>query len=88
MGQQANKKLSKTQQEVLHMMRNGWELGTSSGLHGRSWLQRGGLGRGGEVKRVSYATVYSLFKAGLIKHHYGFPTSRYTIATEQEAAND
>lgn len=82
------KKLSKAQQGVLAMMADGWELGSSSTFTGGSWLQKGGLGRGGESRVVSSATVTALVRAGAIKQHYGFPTSRYTITPKDPRHED
>lgn len=61
------KKLSKAQQEVVDLMRSGWELSASMAFDRRTWLQKGGTGRGGEMKRVSGATLYALWKAKAIK---------------------
>lgn len=61
------KKLSKTQQEVVELMRSGWELGQGMNLYGRTWLQKGGCGRGGDTKNISSATLFALRKANAIK---------------------
>lgn len=61
------KKLSKTQQEVVNLMRSGWELSASMTFDRRTWLQKGGTGRGGEMKRVSGATLHALWKAKVLK---------------------
>lgn len=60
-------KLSKVQQEVLDLMANGWELGRSEGFVSRCWLQKGGLGRGGEAKDVRSTTLRKLWVLELIK---------------------
>ncbi len=69
--------LSKSQQLVIDKMKEGWELGSST--MGRAWLQKNGLGRGGETMGVHRNTLHSLYKMGLIKHIYGFPTSHHTL---------
>ena len=72
-------KLSKTQQHVIDLMESGWELGCSTTMDGRCWLQKGGLGQGGETEDVRHNTVHALYKRGLIEGHYGFPTKKYTL---------
>lgn len=73
-------KLSKTQQEVVALMREGWELGRSTTMGGRTWLQNGGIGRGGEVKRVSAATATALSRAGVIvSNGYNFPVETFRL---------
>ncbi len=68
------KKLSKTQQEIVDLMRSGWELSASMTFDRRTHLQKGGTGRGGEMKGVSGATLHALWKAGVIKvRTTGFP---------------
>ena len=53
--------------EILERMRNGWELGLSScGMHSRAWIQKGGLGRGGESATVSRYALRRLRQKGLI----------------------
>jgi hypothetical protein len=59
--------LSKAQSRVLQLLQEGWELGVSSGIVGNAWLQKNGLGRGGETEFVNYNTFHSLYKRGLIK---------------------
>ena len=75
-------KLSKTQQEVINKMKDGWELGrTTMGLYSpRCWLQKGGLGKGGPTIDVSWATVKALhFHHQLISQIEDFPTIRYKL---------
>jgi len=72
-------KRSKTQQLVLDLMKEGWELGASTGIDRRCWLQKNGCGNGGEIKNVSAATVHALYKHGLIKRNNGFPWCTYTL---------
>ncbi len=77
-------KLSKTQQEVIDLMKSGWELGQSMAIHSRTWLQKNGLGRGGETKNVSGATVHALYRKGLIDSKDNFPTRKYYLKPTQE----
>jgi len=80
-------KLSKLQQLVIDKMNDGWELGSSASYRGSSgscWLQKGKLGHGGESINVNRATLYSLLKRKLIKHIYGFPTSKYILIKEEK----
>ena len=68
-------KLSKKQQEVIDLMNNGWELGQTTGYSSRTWLQKGGIGRGGEAKTISSSTLLALHKKRVIKlrlEHYPF----------------
>ena len=60
-------KLTKTQQNVLDKMRDGWELGCSHSFGMHCWLQKGALGEGGESEDVRYSTLSVLFDKGLIK---------------------
>lgn len=73
-------KLSPTQREIIDCMKNGWELGTSMMIDGGSWLQKGGLGHGGEHRKVSTVSVHALQKLGLIIPIRGFPTQRWKLA--------
>ena len=74
------KKMTKAQQEVIAMMRDGWELGVSTSFDGRCWLQKGGCGLGGETKSVNVRTVSALRKAGLIESAgRSFPTEKYRL---------
>ena len=76
------KKLNPAQLGVLKLMAEGWELGVSSSAQGsRAWLQKEGLGKGGEVQSLSIATVHALRKRGFIVSltEYGFPTGCNTL---------
>lgn len=75
-------KLSKTQTEAIKLMRNGWELGISGSLYNRAWLQKGGCGKGGESKKLSFATFESLRRQGFIeRHEFRYPTQTYRLTT-------
>jgi hypothetical protein len=67
-----------TADEILSLMANGWELGKST--TGRAWIQKGGVGHGGEAKKVHASTMRSLLDKGLVElFKPGFPTARYRL---------
>lgn len=76
-------KLSPKLIEILKLMNDGWELGFHEGVSSMGfWIQKNGLGHGGESKQIHGRTnVYKLKIAGLIdndgKHH--FPTTPYFL---------
>lgn len=59
-------KLSKGQNEVIHLMKNGYELGKTRFLTISAWLQEGGIGRGGKSVNVNINTLNSLHSKKLI----------------------
>ncbi len=62
MSRAANKDLT------IQMMRDGWQLGSSSGTGSLgAWLQRPALCCGGETRNVHAAAFHSLFKSGAIE---------------------
>lgn len=74
-------KLTKAQERVVARMKEGWELGISLTMDGRVWLQKNGVGRGGETEMVHAATASALVKAGVIVcEKREFPTSKYHLA--------
>lgn len=54
--------------EILRLMREGWELGWASRTRGPSayWLQRPGLMRGGDIRKVHRATANAMWFKKLI----------------------
>lgn len=82
-------KLSKTQLEVIRLMKEGWELGRNV-TNGRDvghqwWMQKGGLGYGGEDKTVNSATAWKLYHLGLIckpNPNLEFPTEHWALTEE------
>ena len=73
-------KLSKAQSEILRMMATGWELGLSMTMDGGFWIQKGGLGRGGDSQNVHHGTAGALENRGLIERcEYSFPTQRLRL---------
>lgn len=78
------KKLSNKQAEVIKLMSEGWELGhNKSDIRGYSntWLQKDGLGRGGETKEVHFNTFQALLSKKLIydKSLRNYPTTLYAL---------
>ena len=75
-------KLSKVQREVVELMKRGWELGCSTSFDSRCWMQKDGLGRGGETKDVRSSTVFALHKKEvIILTNRGFPIRKYGLRT-------
>ena len=78
-------RLSKTQEEVVTLMREGWELGQTSGWDHRAWLQKDGIGKGGPTKRVSSSTFHALWKKKVIvEKKRGYPTTTYRLDSFME----
>jgi len=79
-----------TQEEILRLMAEGWELGHSTSGWGGGpwgWLQKQGLGRGGETISVRANTAWALMRKGLIKSTgFGFPTERYVLSDKTRAS--
>ncbi len=80
-------KLSDTQQTVIDLMKEGWELDTSRwGNNTHTWLQKDGLGKGGKTKDISIATVYALKNKGLIEHSlFKYPTRYWKLILTKKA---
>jgi hypothetical protein len=74
-------KLSKTQQEVVDLMREGWELAVSTTHNGGAWLQEDGVGRSGITKNISRSTYQALYRRNLLKRKGAacFPTKTYVL---------
>lgn len=57
-----------------------WELGRSVTMDGQAWVQRGGIGFGGESANVHGATFLALWRAKWVASKgRAFPTERYEI---------
>ncbi len=70
-----------TQDEILRLLREGWELVRDMGIDGSWWMQRDGLGRGGPSRRVNLASAHALRRKGLIKQASAvFPKAVYQLA--------
>ena len=73
-------KLSKAQKEIVGLMKDGWELGHSQGMHPRAWIQKGGVGRGGDTMKMSMSTFHVLLDKNLVELSLkSFPTSKYNL---------
>ena len=73
-------KLSKPQTNVINLMRKGWELGFNHSFEGRSWLQKNGLGNGGQTEDVNANTFQALYDRKLIYVvKESFPSSLYGL---------
>jgi hypothetical protein len=70
-----------TQDEILKLLREGWAIGLSGGQHASWWMQKNGLGRGGEHRDVHSASAFALYKKGLIeiKGARSFPHTEYQL---------
>jgi hypothetical protein len=80
-------KLSARQLDVLRKMADGWKLWHSTGWYTRTWLQNGGLGKGGETREVHLLTFEALSKRKLIRAvEYHVSESRYVITDAGRAA--
>lgn len=74
-------KISKTQQDIIDKMTNGWELGLSMGLSGGFWIQQGGLGKGGTSQTVSRGTIRALLNKKLVVFDkWDYPARRLILA--------
>lgn len=77
------RKLTPTQQEVMDLIGQGWELGSSLTIDGRCYLQKGGLGKGGETKNVSSSTVRTLeYLCYIERGKRKFPILHYRLKTK------
>lgn len=73
-------KLSKTQEEVVSLMKEGWEMGHSMTMDGNTWIQKNGVGRGGECKTVYANTYAALSRKGFLECiSEEFPTMRFHL---------
>jgi hypothetical protein len=73
-------KISNTQKEIITLMREGWEMAKSNTMNARSWIQKNGIGKGGETKNLTVSTFISLCEKGIIEQkEYGFPSSTFKL---------
>lgn len=73
-------KLSPIQQKTIALMQDGWELGVSGGFSPRCWIQKNGIGKGGESLNLKISTFHVLLNKKLIKKtEDGYPTSKYKL---------
>jgi hypothetical protein len=59
-------KLTPAQSSVLGYIRGGWELGSTHAFSSRKWIQKGGIGRGGESINVHPKTFVKLLNLKLV----------------------
>ena len=80
-------KLTPRQVVVIKMLAEGWHLGLSTSGNRYTWLQKDGLGKGGEAKSVHNQTVSSLFRAQLIEPGpYSFPSREWFLSDRGKKA--
>lgn len=58
--------MSLTQEQVVEHMKDGWELGYSN-FTNRYWLQKPGLCKGGDSKKVILVSVRAMLRSGKIR---------------------
>lgn len=74
------RKFTEAQAEVIKLMRQHWQLGVSLDMSGRKWIQKDGIGRGGETKKVTSSTFNAINDAGLLECvDNDFPTKKYIL---------
>jgi hypothetical protein len=81
MGKIEKVKLTKAQYRILNLMYSGWELGLNNDYQGKCWIQKGGLGRGGESEHnIYYGIIDKLEKLGFIERlDHSFSTTHCKI---------
>lgn len=73
-------KLSPTQIDIIQKMRDGWELGRNCGYRSSVWMQKNGIGRGGESKDLSISTFQILWEKKIITViRIGYSTTVYAL---------
>jgi hypothetical protein len=73
-------KLSPAMKEVVLKMRDGWQLGKSNSYHVHCWIQKGGIGKGGESQNVNIGTWAALIDRKLIfESQHKYPSSPYEL---------
>ncbi len=73
-------KPTKKQLEILTLMKEGWEMGVSTGLTFHAWIQKDGVGRGGDTVKLHGNTFSGLSHRGFIAPtERRFPTSIWIL---------
>ena len=80
-------RLSIKEKNILELMKLGWELAYDN-FSTHSWVQKNGIGRGGETVKVSPRTLKSLKEKGLITEIYSFPCSEYKLVESSKTLKD
>ena len=79
MNEQFRSRSFKNQNEILVLMRSGWELGKCK-LTGRKWIEEGGIGSGNNTVIIHGNMFNSLYKKGIIvSTGNGFPIELFKI---------
>lgn len=75
--------VTKGQQEILNLLNNGWELGVSDFMgEQRVSIQYGGIGKGGESRKIRKSVFDALLAANLIvRTRQKYPTVMYAAAS-------
>ena len=70
-----------TKAEALTLLATGeWEYGVDTSFMGRAWIQKGGVGKGGETRDIRVSTHHALRRGGYIKPGpYHFPVMKFEI---------
>lgn len=70
--------LSEAGREVLEKLADGWQIGRSS--RGRTWMQRHGVGNGGDSQNIHGNVFAALMAREFIKHTGGtWPNYKFDI---------
>lgn len=83
--------LSEAQRRVIEKMRDGWGLGADRTFDGpKPWLQRNGVGKGGETERVATGTYHALRVRKIIvcEDERAFPTVTWKLADEWKGGDE
>lgn len=79
--------LTKNQSEIVKLMSEGWQLGSTNGIEVRTWLQKGGCGKGGESKNVNATSVNALLFRGIIIVDIDcYPTKTFKLSPTPQPA--
>ncbi|KKN59272.1 hypothetical protein LCGC14_0543710 [marine sediment metagenome] len=83
------RKLTPNQQEVIDLMKQGWELGSELSIGGGCRLQKGGLGRGDETLTISPSTLRTLDYLGYIEvASSNFPTKHWCLKGQKPTTKE
>lgn len=78
-----NPKLSKTQQQVIDRLKEGWELASSMDMDPVVWLQENGIGKGGVSEKVRWGTLQSLLRLKVIRRSTReYPVTHYVLVED------
>ena len=71
-------RLTNKQKEIIKLMQDGWELGFDNHAN-NVWIQKNGVGYGGDSVNMRMSTFKSLQSMELIFGEYHFPVSKYHL---------